>query len=123
MRTTRYWHRTGINKMSVHRYESRSAVDFSCWRLAVDFDRRRSIEEEKGKREEEKKKEVPSRCPCLRALAACRSTASRRPRALAARGSPARRCRPCNPRAAIVPARGDETSPRAGRETEVTSPR
>ncbi|RWV81451.1 hypothetical protein GW17_00057127 [Ensete ventricosum] len=47
-----------------------------------------------------------------------------RPRAVAAlttRGSLARRRHPRSPRATIIPVRGDETSPRAGRETEATS--
>ncbi|RWW73375.1 hypothetical protein BHE74_00018760 [Ensete ventricosum] len=46
----------------------------------------------------------------------------RSPHALAARRSPARRRRPCSPRATNVPVWGDETSPYAGRETEATSP-
>ncbi|RZS11763.1 hypothetical protein BHM03_00043127 [Ensete ventricosum] len=89
-----------------------SAVDFD-YRRSIDgeIDRRWPIEEEKGKRrgKEERRSTWPPSLP------------ARCPRALAVRGSPARHHRPRNPWATIVPARGDETSPHAGRETEATS--
>ncbi|RWV98460.1 hypothetical protein GW17_00038690 [Ensete ventricosum] len=72
------------------------------------------LKKKKGK-EEEKKKEVSGRRPHLRAAHAPSPPAGR-PQAVAARGSPARRCRPRSPRASIVPARGDEMSPRVGRD-------
>ncbi|RZR72490.1 hypothetical protein BHM03_00014069 [Ensete ventricosum] len=73
------------------------------------------LKKKKGKEEEKKKEEVPGRRPHLHAAHAPSPPAGR-PQAVAARGSPARRCRPRSPRASIVPARGDEMSPRVGRD-------
>ncbi|RWW53242.1 hypothetical protein BHE74_00040283, partial [Ensete ventricosum] len=87
-------------------------------RLSIDgeIDRRRSIEEEKGKRRKKKKYmaavlayALPTcpRHPWVDRELLLPSTPAGRPRALAARGSPARRRRPCSPRATIVPALGE----------------
>ncbi|RWV86943.1 hypothetical protein GW17_00051111 [Ensete ventricosum] len=59
------------------------------------------LKKKKGKEEEKKKEEVPGRRPRLRA-ARVPSPSTGRPRAVAARGSPTRRRRPCSPRATIV---------------------
>ncbi|RZS18868.1 hypothetical protein BHM03_00051199 [Ensete ventricosum] len=83
-----------------------STVDFDCRRsIDGEIDRRRLIEEEKGKRKRGKE-EVPGRCPRLRIVRAP-SPPVGRSRALAARGSPTRRRRPRSPRATIVPALGE----------------
>ncbi|RWV91167.1 hypothetical protein GW17_00046568 [Ensete ventricosum] len=72
------------------------------------IDRRRLIEEEKGKKKTRKRRKKKKR------------STSCRPRLRVAHGSPASRRRPRRLRVTFVPAWGDETSPHAGREIEVT---
>ncbi|RWW58983.1 hypothetical protein BHE74_00034116 [Ensete ventricosum] len=73
------------------------------------------LKKKKGKEEEEKKKEEEY----LAVVLVCELPAARPRRLRVDRelSPPSRRRRS---RATIVPARGDETSPRAGRETEAT---
>ncbi|RWW22044.1 hypothetical protein GW17_00013777 [Ensete ventricosum] len=83
-------------------------VEIDCWRLIErEIDRRRSIEEEKGKKKRKRKKKKRRRK---------NTSPARRPRppTVAARGSPAAA-------AAFSPARGDGVSPRVGRKIEATS--
>ncbi|RWW23242.1 hypothetical protein GW17_00012521 [Ensete ventricosum] len=85
-----------------------STVDFDRRRsIEGEIDRQRLIEEEKGKKKKRKRRKKKKR----------RISTSCRPRLRVTRGSPAS-CR--RPWATFVPARGDETSPHAGREIEVT---
>ncbi|RWW51759.1 hypothetical protein BHE74_00041868, partial [Ensete ventricosum] len=110
-----------LTGMQSDRYRAillKSAIDNRFRPSAINFDCR--LKKKRRKEEEKKKEEVPGRHPRLHAARAPSSPAGR-PRAViafASRGSPARRRRPRSPRATIVPARGDETSPCAGREIE-----
>ncbi|RWW42727.1 hypothetical protein BHE74_00051688 [Ensete ventricosum] len=91
-----------------------SAVDFGCrWSISIVDGRLTEKSTVGGRLKKKKGKEERRSTSPLSSPARCS-------RALAARGLPARRCRP---RATIVPVRGNKTSLCAGRETEATYPK